>query len=175
MVDIMFGFWRWEEIVNWYVALPIYAQILVIIGVCAALALLFVGLYYLIKGCIYLVYYAILGVVYLMYGMVFLFYKLFEALYYGISGKPRPPEEERLKFKKLQIKKVEKKPEAPSVIAVVTPTEVIRAVPESVPLFCTECGNQLTDSMKKLLTKKGMAFCPYCGKVFKAQLIEVHS
>jgi len=175
MADIMFGFWTWDEIVNWYSALTFEAQILVVIGICASLALLCVGLYYLIKGVIYLVYYVILGVAYLMYALFFALFKLFEALYYGFSGKPRPPEEERVKFKKIQIKKPKNTPEVPPVIAVITPTEIIRAVPESAPLFCTECGNKLTDSMKKVLTKKGAAFCPYCGKVFQAQLMEVHS
>ena len=175
MADIMIGFWTWEEIVKWYSALTLEAQVLVVIGLCAALALLFVGLYYLIKGVIYLVYYVILGAVNLVYGVFFLLFRLFEALYYGISGKPRPTEEERLKFKKIQIKKQKQKPEGLPVIAVITPTEIVRAVPEMTSLYCTECGNKLTNSMKKVLTKKGTAFCPYCGKVFQAQLIEVHS
>jgi len=169
MVDIMFGFWTWEEVLNWYTALPIYGQILVIICICAALALLFVGLYYLIKGVIYLVYYAFLGIAYLMYAMCFAFYKLIEALYYGITGEPRP-EEEKVKFKKLQIKKIKTKVEEHSVKA---PPKIVRITPEVIPLFCSECGNKFTDSMKGLLTSKGAVFCPFCGKDFKSQLIEV--
>jgi hypothetical protein len=122
-----------------------------------------------------LVYYTILGTIYLVYAIFFALYKIFEAIYYGISGKPRPPEEERVKFKKIQIKKPKEKSEVVPVVAVITPTEVVRAVPQAAPMYCTECGNKLTDSMKNVLTKKGNAFCPYCGKVFKAELLEVHS
>ena len=77
----------WEEIVNWYLAQPIYGQILILVGLIALLALAIVIVYYVLKGVVYLVYYVLKGVYYLLKGIGFLFYRLFEELYYLISGK----------------------------------------------------------------------------------------
>jgi len=161
---VIFGVWSWNEFIGWYGSLPISGQILFIIAIFAAISLLFVGLYYLIKGCIYLIYYILLGVAYLLYGIFLAFYKLFEALYYGITGKPRPlkNKESRFKFHKKRISNIMESP-------------VVKTIPKDTNLYCTECGNKYTDSMKQLLATEGMTFCSYCGKGFKAQIIEVQN
>ena len=79
----------WEEIVNWYLAQPIYGQILVMVGLVALLALAVVIVYYVLKGVAYLVYYVLKGIYYLLKGIGLLFYKICEGLYYAISGKPK--------------------------------------------------------------------------------------
>ena len=59
----------WEEIVNWFVILPIYGQILILVGVIAILALVITLVYYLLKGLAYLVYYILKGAYYLLKGL----------------------------------------------------------------------------------------------------------
>ena len=90
MSDVYIFGVAWEEIVNWFVAQPLYGQILVLIGLFAVIALAVVIVYFVLKGVVYLVYYILKGVYYLLKGIGLLFYKLCEGLYYAISGKPKP-------------------------------------------------------------------------------------
>ena len=80
----------WHEIIDWFLVQPIYAQVLVLIGVFAVLTLAVILVYYILKGVAYLIYYLLKGIYYLLRGIGLLFYKIFEALYYAISGKPKP-------------------------------------------------------------------------------------
>ncbi|MFX0074344.1 MAG: hypothetical protein ACFE96_02805, partial [Candidatus Hermodarchaeota archaeon] len=83
----------WEEFAEWFLSMPIYAQVLLIIGVVAALILAVIIVYYVLKGAAYLVYYVLKGTYLLIKGIFVGIYKLFEELYYLISGKPRPVKE----------------------------------------------------------------------------------
>ena len=83
----------WHEIVDWFLLQPIYAQVLVLIGVFAVLTLAVILVYYVLKGVCYLIYYLLKGIFYLFKGIGLLFYKVFEGLYYAISGKPKPVKE----------------------------------------------------------------------------------
>ena len=84
----------WQEIVDWFLLQPVYAQVLVLIGVFAVLTLAVILVYYILKGVGYLVYYILKGVYYLLKGIGLLFYKIFEGLYYAISGKTKPEKNE---------------------------------------------------------------------------------
>jgi hypothetical protein len=147
----------WQEIVNWFLAQPIYAQVLVLIGVFAVLTLAVILVYYILKGVGYLVYYLLKGIYYLLKGIGLLFYKLFEGLYYAISGKPK------------LVKNTESVQEQPTTPQVKKEEEPIIPIHKSEQIvrpdvaYCSECGNRFTDSMLQTLSERGVAYCIHCG------------
>ncbi|MFX0082091.1 MAG: hypothetical protein ACFE94_10095 [Candidatus Hodarchaeota archaeon] len=157
----------WEEIVNWYIAQPLYGQILVLIGVFAVLALAVVIVYYVLKGVAYLVYYVIKGIYYLLKGIGLLFYKIFEGLYYAISGKPKPqpaPTQDQQ-----SLPQIEKEPEP------IVPVQRTYQTVLSDVAFCSECGSKFSDSMVQTLSSKGFVYCIHCGKGFQANSMKIES
>ncbi|MHA2180046.1 MAG: hypothetical protein ACXAAH_01340 [Promethearchaeota archaeon] len=168
MVDVyIFGI-IWEEIVNWFIVQPIYAQVLVLVGVIALLALAVVIVYYVLKGVAYLVYYVLKGVYYLLKGIGLLFFKIFEALYYAISGKPKPeccpPAQEQ------QVApQVEKQAEP------ITPVQKTYQTINPDVAFCSECGSKFSDSMVQTLSNKGFVYCIHCGKGFQGKSIDIEA
>jgi hypothetical protein len=160
MVDInVFGI-AWQEIVDWFLAQPIFAQVLVLIGVFAVLALAVILVYYILKGVGYLIYYLFKGIYYLLKGIGLLFYKLFEGLYYAISGKPKPqkcctPSQEQPSSQQQSPQVEEEEP----IVPIQKTPQVVR--PEVT--FCSECGNKFTDTMLQSLTETGVAYCIHCG------------
>jgi hypothetical protein len=147
----------WQEIVNWFLAQPIYAQVLVLIGVFAVLTLAVILVYYILKGVAYLVYYLLKGVYYLLKGIGLLFYKLFEGLYYAISGKSKPVK---------NVEPEQKQPTAPQVKQEEEPIVLIQKSEQIVRpevAYCSECGNRFTDSMLQTLYERGVAYCIHCG------------
>ncbi|MHA1194377.1 MAG: hypothetical protein ACTSP9_19185, partial [Promethearchaeota archaeon] len=83
-------FMHWQEFLQWFLSVPLYGQVLVVVGAVAVLILALVVVYYVLKGVAYLIYYILKGV-YLLLKAIFLgLYKLFEELYYAITGNPRP-------------------------------------------------------------------------------------
>jgi len=158
MADIyVFGV-PWQEIVDWYLAQPVYGQIFILIGIFALLALAVVIVYYVLKGVAYLIYYVLKGVYYLLKGIGLLFYKIFEALYYAISGKPKPDKNKDV------VQQV-----SPQVIIVKEDEEPIVPIQKTVQIiqpdvsYCSECGNKFSDSMLESLSEKGIAYCIHCG------------
>lgn len=146
----------WQEIVDWFLIQPIYAQVLVLIGVFAVLTLAVILVYYILKGVAYLIYYILKGVYYLLKGIGLLFYKLFEGLYYAISGKPKPnpccapPQEQQ---STPQVKEEEP----------IIPLKESEQVVRSEVAYCSECGNKFSDSMLRTLSERGIAYCIHCG------------
>ncbi|MFX1390957.1 MAG: hypothetical protein ACFE9Z_12905 [Promethearchaeota archaeon] len=130
------GLW-FNEFIDWYSMQPIYAQVLVIIGIIALLALAITLTYYIIKGIAYLVYYIIKGVYYILKGIGYGFLKLCEGFYNLISGKSNI---------KLQTN---------------TPNNIHNQIE-----FCSECGKKVTNKMKKHLETNGVVFCVSCGNQF---------
>jgi len=168
MVDVSIFSNALEEIVNWFVIQPIYAQILVLVGVIAILALTVVIVYYVLKGVAYLVYYILKGVYYLLKGLGLLFYKLFEALYYAISGIPKPNGSNPAQEQQVPPQ-VERQPE----IIVKVPKTYQPVNPDIT--FCSECGSKFSDSMSQTLSNKGVVYCIHCGKGFQSQSVNVES
>ncbi|MFX1329625.1 MAG: hypothetical protein ACFE91_15970 [Promethearchaeota archaeon] len=165
--EYVFGI-AWQEIVDWFLVQPIFAQVLVLIGVFAVLALAVILVYYILKGVAYLVYYILKGVYYLLKGIGLLFYKIFEALYYAISGKPKPeccnpPQEQKTPPQIMQ----EEEPIVPI-------QKTYQAVPTEVA-YCSECGNRFSDSMLQNLSSKGTAYCIHCGKGFQVNSMGIES
>ncbi|UCC20596.1 MAG: hypothetical protein JSV62_04730 [Promethearchaeota archaeon] len=160
MVDLSGIGIAWQEIVNWFLAQPIWAQVLVIIGVFAVLVLAVILVYYILKGVAYLVYYLLKGVYYLLKGIGLLFYKLFEGLYYAISGKPKPqkapanPEQPSPQQAPPQVKQEEEP---------IIPIQKYEQIVHPEVAYCSECGNRFTDSMIQTLTENGFAYCIHCG------------
>ena len=148
----------WQEIVDWFLIQPIYAQILVLVGVFAVLTLAVILVYYILKGVGYLVYYILKGVYYLLKGIGLLFYKIFEGLYYAISGKTKPDNNQD---------PVQQAP--PQVIVIKQAEEPIVPIQKTVQTirpevaFCSECGNKFSDSMVQTLSERGVAYCIHCG------------
>jgi hypothetical protein len=163
----------WEEIVNWYLAQPIYGQILILVGLIALLALAVVITYYILKGTVYLIYYVLKGVYYLLKGIGLLFYKIFEGLYYLISGKPKP--------QKNSTPKQSDQPDQPEKVQVEDQSEpnipiqrTFQKVNNDVA-FCSECGNEFSESMIHTLSDKGFAYCIHCGQGFKTNSMKIET
>ncbi|MHA1885695.1 MAG: hypothetical protein ACW96S_11620 [Promethearchaeota archaeon] len=158
--------WR-ENILNWYLAQPIYGQILVLVGVIALLALAVVIVYYVIKGVVYLIYYICKGVYYLLKGIGLLFYKLFEALYYAISGESKPESN--------FVQKQETPPQVEQQSEPIAPIQKIHQPVNPDVSFCSECGNRFSDSMVRALSTKGDVFCIHCGSHFIANSMKMEA
>ncbi|MHA2009159.1 MAG: hypothetical protein ACXABO_16295 [Promethearchaeota archaeon] len=154
----------WEEIVNWYVNQPIYAQVLILIGVFAILALVITLVYYILKGVAYLVYYILKGTYYLLKGLGILIYGAFEALYYTITGKPKPGTEPAPQSDAPQTNR---NPEP------IVPVQKNYQYIQLDAMFCTECGSKFTDTMMDTLSNKESVFCVHCGKGFQSNPIEI--
>jgi hypothetical protein len=167
--QILFGL---EEFMNWFLTIPMYGQILVIIGIVASLILAVVIVYYVLKGVAYLIYYILKGVYLLLKGIGLGFYKLAEALYYAISGKQKPIKEE--KEQEVQQEKTVQFP-------VQKTAEPMRPIqPEFQPInpnaaYCSECGGEFTSKMHEQLAESGVIFCVNCGKGYKLKLVEVEN
>jgi len=163
------AFLYWQEFLQWFLSVPIYGQVLVIVGAVAVLILAGIMVYYVLKGTAYLIYYVLKGV-YLLLKAIFLgIYKLFEELYYSITGKPRPVKKEKepevepdVSVAQAKEPRIEKSP----VLKHLTPIQ-----PDAV--YCSECGNQFTEQMQQKLHENGNVFCVYCGKGYKANAIEI--
>ncbi|MFX0023094.1 MAG: hypothetical protein ACFE9S_12275 [Candidatus Hermodarchaeota archaeon] len=149
----------WQEIVTWFLDQPLFAQVLVIIGVVAVLVLAVILVYYVLKGVGYLIYYLFKGIYYLLKGIGLLFYKIFEGLYYAISGKPRPPKTEAPQETTQQPPQQPPQVEEEPIVPIQKSSQLVR--PEVT--FCSECGNKFTDTMLESLSTTGVAYCIHCG------------
>ncbi|MHA1105526.1 MAG: zinc ribbon domain-containing protein [Promethearchaeota archaeon] len=162
-------FMHWQEFLQWFLSVPIYGQVLVVVGAVAILILAVVVVYYVLKGVAYLIYYVLKGV-YLLLKAIFLgLYKLFEELYYSVSGKPRPVKKEKEPESEhdISIAQVqEPQIETPPVIKQMSPIQPDAA-------YCSECGNQITEQMQQKLQENGNVFCVYCGKGYKYNVLEI--
>ena len=95
-------------------------------------------------------------------------YKIFEELYYAISGKTKP-----IKKESEEEEKVEQviEPKIVSEIKYSAPSEYDLVLPSAT--YCSECGSEFTAHMKEKLSVNGSVFCIHCGKGFKVERIEV--
>jgi hypothetical protein len=157
----------WEEFMTWFLSMPIPAQVLLIIGTVASLILAVLIVYFVLKGVGYLIYYILKGVYLLLKGIFEGLYKIFEEIYYDISGKPKPvkkasnSEEQKVNPPQTYVE--------PEIIKPVL-KQVETVQPNAV--YCSECGSQYTEKMLEQLAENGIAFCVYCGKGYKANLVE---
>ena len=147
----------WDDPIGWFLQLPLLFQIFIIIGLIALTIAALVLVYYILKGLTYLLYYIFKGLYYLFKGIFLGFYKLFEAFYHAISGKPKKNKQE-----------ISPPPEGPIIPREHFPS-VIGRNEFKIPNYCTECGQQITESMSSLLISRGIGYCFYCGKEFKIQ------
>ncbi len=163
------AFMHWQEFLQWFLSVPIYGQVLVVVGAVAVLILAVVVVYYVLKGVAYLIYYILKGV-YLLLKAIFLgLYKLFEELYYAITGNPRPvkkEEESKIEPEVSHAQILKPEVETPPVIKQVSPIQPDAA-------YCSECGNQITEQMQQKLHENGNVFCVYCGKGYKSIVLEI--
>lgn len=152
---------------TWFLNMPIPAQVLMIIGTVASLILAVLIVYFVLKGVGYLIYYILKGVYLLLKGIFEGLYKLFEEIYYDLSGKPKP-------VKKASISEEQKvnQPQTYVEPEIIKPAlkEIQTVQPNAV--YCSECGSQYTERMFEQLAENGIAFCVYCGKGYKANLVE---
>ncbi len=168
MEGYVFGVYTWDELINWYLGLPAYGQLLCLLAAFALISFTIAIVYYVIKGVVYLLYYAFKGVFYLIAGIFFGLYWIFETIYCAISGNERPSKNWKLfSKKKLNAENVEEiSKESPQKA---TPKKELNIEVS----FCNECGSKFTDTMKQHLTTDGIAFCPHCGKGYKANSPEI--
>lgn len=164
-------FLYWQEFLQWFLSVPLYGQVLVVVGAVAVLILALVVVYYVLKGVAYLVYYILKGVYLLLKGIFLGIYKLFEEIYYAITGKPRP-------VKKEEESEIEVEPDAsyvkvvePQVESPIVMKDLAAIQPDAA--YCSECGNQFTEQMQQKLHENGSTFCIYCGKGYKTNAIRI--
>ena len=159
----------WQEFITWFLGMPIYAQILLIVGAVACIVLAVIIVYYVLKGTAYLVYYILKGTYLLLKGIFVGIYKLFEELFYAISGKPKP-------VKTPSDKKCCEQPEAPQQSfeehEVIMPSQKEMQTVQPDAVFCSECGSQYTERMLEQLGENGTAYCVFCGKGYKSTEVE---
>ena len=148
----------WEKPIAWFLQQPLLSQILIIVGIVALVIAAVILVYYILKGVVYLLSYIFKGLHYLFKGIFLGVYKLYELLYYAISGKPR---------EKKQI--ITPAPEK-STDSIEQPSRIIERNDATFPKYCTECGQEITESLESLLISKGVAFCFYCGNQFKLKM-----
>ena len=155
----------WQMFVDWFLAMPLIGQVMLVVGIFAALVLVGIIVYYVIYGVAYLVYYILKGVYYLIKYILLGFYRVFEALYYAISGKEKPVKQPQATVQQGNV-----------VIQVKTP-EVQKSVQMANMdiMYCTDCGNKLTQEMTQQFGQKGSAFCTHCGKGFKSTQLSIVS
>ncbi len=139
------------NVVNWYLELPLFGQIIVIL----IILLIVVGTYYLLKGIGYLIYYAFKGIYYLIRGFFLGIYKIIKGLYNLISGKHKKSEQEETIQHKEPIESKE------------TPQKLIQEYQPAAEYYCSECGMKFSDKMAYKIYSKGITFCDYCGKGFE--------
>ncbi|MBD3215622.1 MAG: hypothetical protein GF311_23630 [Candidatus Lokiarchaeota archaeon] len=146
IMDYSFGmevFPTWTEIVEWFLALPIHFQVLLVIGI-----------FLIIAGSLVLVYYILKGLFYLLKAVAKGLKKLFTNLYYAISGKTRPGEPVYVS-------------QYPPASQSSQPPE--QSISPEIPRqsggiqFCTECGNKITKKMQNKLNETGVVYCVFCG------------
>jgi putative hemolysin len=155
----------WQMFVDWFLAMPLIGQIMLVVGIFAALVLVGILVYYIVYGVGYLVYYILKGVYYLIKYILLAFYKVFEALYYAISGKEKP------------VKQPQAAEQHNNVVIQVKTPEVQKSVQMANPgiMFCTECGNRFTNDVAQQFAENGLAFCTHCGKGFKSTQLSIVS
>lgn len=154
-----------QEIVDWFLAQPVFGQFLIILGAITLLVFAVIVVYYVLKGVGYLIYYVLKGVYYLLKGIGLLFYKACEGLYYLISGKPRPKSEDS--------QEQQEQPQVSEPIQQQVPVQkTFQAVHPEIA-YCTECGNRFTNSMIHTLSDKGFVYCVHCGKGFSNSLMVI--
>ena len=157
----------WQEFMTWFLNMPIPAQVLTIIGTVASLILAVLIVYFVLKGVGYLIYYILKGVYLLLKGIFEGLYKLFEEIYYDVSGKPKP-------VKKASINEEQKVNQPQTYVEPEIINPVLKEIQtvQSNAVYCSECGSQYTERMLEQLAENGIAFCVYCGKGYKANLVE---
>ncbi len=160
----------WQKFITWFLALPIYSQVFVIMAAVGVIILSVVIVYYTLKGVAYLVYYILKGVYLLLKGIFTGLYKLFEEIYYEVSGKPKPIKESSDKKCCEQSESPQQSYEEQEIIKPML-KEIQIVQPDAV--FCSECGSQYTERMLEQLSENGTAYCVFCGKGYKSTKVEV--
>ena len=160
----------WQEAITWFLALPIYSQVIVILAAIGVIVLSVVIVYYTLKGVAYLVYYILKGVYLLLKGIFTGLYKLFEEIYYGITGKPKPIKESSEEKCCEQQETLQQSYEEQEIIK---PQQKEMQIVQPDAVFCSECGSQYTARMLEQLGENGTAYCVFCGKGYKSTKVEV--
>ncbi|MFO7794612.1 MAG: hypothetical protein ACQERB_01250 [Promethearchaeati archaeon] len=132
----------WNKFVDWFIIQPLFAQILVIVGIFA-----------IIVATIFIIYYICLGV-----------YKFFHAIYKAILGEEKPIEKtiNTNSSKEINSEIYRNRPRT-SGIQIKNPKGVH---------FCSECGVEFSDKITGLLLSRGMVYCDNCGKKYETKSIK---
>ncbi len=146
----------WTQFAEWFLAQPLFGQILIIIGIVAALILSGILVYYIIKGVAYLIYYLAKGLYHLFKALILGFAKIFKRAYKSVQGRTDQP---------VSSYKYGEYNNGASVVIEKRPGKIS---------FCSECGKAFSTNVKTLLNTKGSAFCEQCGKNLLVKPIEVN-
>ncbi|MBN1216928.1 MAG: hypothetical protein JXA99_15990 [Candidatus Lokiarchaeota archaeon] len=145
----------WDEFITWFLAAPLIAQILVIIGIATVLILTIVLVYYIAKGVCLLLTYIGKGI-----------YKLFKGLSTAVEGKSKKNEEsEEIHY-----------------VQVIENRAPVQSVPQKVNIntntynkasFCPECGIRFSGKVLNALESRGFAFCQQCGSKTESNSVQI--
>ena len=160
----------WQEFITWFLALPIFSQVFLIMAAVGAIILSVIIVYYTLKGVAYLVYYILKGVYLLLKGIFTGLYMLFEEIYYGISGKPKPIKESS---DKKCCEQQKTSPQSYEEQEIIKPMQKEVQIIQPDAVFCSECGSQYTERMLGQLSENGIAYCVFCGKGYKSTEVKV--
>jgi len=160
----------WQEFITWFLALPIYSQVFVLMVAVGVIILSVIIVYYTLKGVAYLVYYILKGVYLLLKGIFTSLYKLIEEIYYDISGKPKPIKESS---DDKCCEKQEASQQSYEEQEIIKPMQKEIQIVQPDAVFCSECGSQYTERMVEQLSENGIAYCVFCGKGYKSIEVKV--
>ena len=132
----------WEDPIEWFLSIPLIAQIIISIVLIAIAVIILVLVIYILRA--------------IFHGL----YKLFEWLYKFITGNLNKP------------KKIPPHPARVQIVPDSSPSNAFEVSSQAIPYYCTECGEKITDSLRELLLSGGTAFCFHCGKEFKLKISE---
>ena len=87
MVLQQYSGWSWQVFVSWFLGLPLFGQILVAVGLVTIIVLVFIGVYYLLKGIGYLIYYILKAIYYIIRGVIIGIVRVIQGIYHAFSEK----------------------------------------------------------------------------------------
>ena len=160
----------WQVFVSWFLGLPLFGQILVAVGLVTIIVLVFIGIYYLLKGIGYLIYYIFKAVYYVIRGIIIGIARVFQGISHALSEKEGPKEQNKAEM--------EQEPSQPIEVQKEQISPVLDPVAQNVPKvisYCPECGVQFTDLMTNQLNKEGYTYCTFCGEKFDSQTTAAES
>lgn len=163
MVLQRYSGFSWQVFVSWFLSLPLFGQILVAVGLVTIIVLVFIGVYYLLKGIGYLIYYILKAIYYIIRGVIIGIFRVFKGIFNAFSEKEEPKEKKTTEVEQEPSQPIEAQKEQ------ISPVQEILEQPQPKTIsYCPECGSAMSEVMSTQLNKEGYAYCTFCGEKFES-------